>query len=145
MGMLINTADAFKELRDMESRFQSLFPSISSDIDSNVVAFSPAVNTREGDYAYHVEVDLPGMKKKDIHVEVKDNRLVISGERKSKKEVEEKGYYRSESSYGRFERSFTLPDNVDSENIDANSKDGVLEVVIPKKKRSKIGKKVDVK
>jgi HSP20 family protein len=58
------------------------------------------VNTRKGDYAYHVEVDLPGVQKKDIHVEVKDNRFMISEERKSEKEVKEEGYYRSESSYG---------------------------------------------
>ena len=61
----------------------------------------------------------------------------ISGERKTKKEVKEKDYYKKESSYGKFQRSFTLPDNTDPENIEANSKDGVLEVVIPKMERSK--------
>ena len=132
MGMLMNTVDAFKELREMEDRFHNLFPDISSSFETNVVGFSPSVNTREGDYAYHVEVDLPGVQKKDIKVEVKDNRLTISGERKSKKEVKEEGYYRLESSYGKFERSFTLPDGVDSENVKASCEDGVLEVTLPK-------------
>jgi HSP20 family protein len=72
------------------------------------------------------------MKKEDITVDVKDNAISISGERKIKDEVKEGDYYRVESSYGKFERSFSLPENVDIENIHANSEDGVLEVVIPK-------------
>jgi HSP20 family protein len=84
-----------------------------------------------------VEVDLPGVKKEDIHVDLKGDVLTISGERKTKKEVKEKDYYKMESSYGKFQRSFTLPENTDAENIDANSKDGVLEVIIPKVKKSK--------
>ncbi|MEA3404691.1 MAG: Hsp20/alpha crystallin family protein [Pseudomonadota bacterium] len=140
--MLLRTLDPFKELRDLEERFKTLSPTL---LDSSENGFSPSVNTREGDYAYHIEVDLPGVKKKDINVEVKDNRLIISGERKTKKEVKEDDYHRVESSYGRFERSFTLPSNVDAENVDASSKDGVLEVVLPKKERSKKGKTVEVK
>lgn len=142
MSMLLRTLDPFKELRDLEERFKTLSPTL---LDSSENGFSPSVNTREGDYAYHIEVDLPGVKKKDINVEVKDNRLIISGERKTKKEVKEDDYHRVESSYGRFERSFTLPSNVDAENVDASSKDGVLEVVLPKKERSKKGKTVEVK
>ncbi len=140
--MLINRVDPLNELRDMEERFHNLFPEISSSFETSVAGFSPSVNTREGDYAYHIEVDLPGVQKKDINVEVKDNRLMISGERKSKKEVKEEGYYRSESSYGKFERSFTLPEGVDAENVKASCEDGVLEVTLPKlvvdkKKKSK--------
>jgi HSP20 family protein len=132
MGMLMNRIDPLNELREMEDRFHNLFPTMSSSFDTNVVGFSPSVNTREGDYAYHIDVDLPGVEKKDIKVEVKDNRITISGERKSKKEVKEEGYYRSESSYGEFERSFTLPEEVDSENVKASCEDGVLEVTLPK-------------
>jgi len=144
MSMLLSKWEPFKELKEIEERFNQLFPK-GSEMETGLVDFSPSVNTREGDYAYHVEVDLPGVKKKDINVEVKDNRLIISGERKSKKEEKKDNYHRVESSYGKFERSFTLPDNVDAENVDANSKDGVLEVVIPKKERSKKSKKVAVK
>ncbi|HHT00349.1 MAG TPA: Hsp20/alpha crystallin family protein [Thiomicrospira sp.] len=140
--MLLRTLDPFKELRDLEERFRTSSPTL---LDTGESGFSPSVNTREGDYAYHIEVDLPGVKKKDINVEVKDNRLIISGERKTKKEVKEDDYHRVESSYGKFERSFTLPSNVDAENVDASSKDGVLEVVLPKKERSKKAKTVEVK
>ncbi|GIT97833.1 Hsp20/alpha crystallin family protein [Sulfurovum sp. TSL1] len=136
--MLLTKFDPMRDFRDLEERMASALnlPEIGSEL-SNVSGFSPSVNTREGDYAYHVEVDLPGVKKDDIHVDLKDNVLTISGERKNKKEVKEKDYYKKESSYGRFQRSFTLPDNTDAENIEANCKDGVLEVVIPKIERSK--------
>lgn len=99
---------------------------------SNLFDFKPKVNTIEGKAAYHVEVDLPGVKKEDIDVNVEDNVLTISGERKLKSETKEEDYYKIESSYGKFSRSFTLPEKVDFENIHANCEDGVLEVVIPK-------------
>jgi len=133
--MLLTKFDPMREFRDLEERLSSALklPDISSDFSS----FKPSVNTREGEYAYHIEVDLPGVKKDDINVDIKNDVLTISGERKTKKEVKEKDYYKMESSYGKFQRSFTLPDNVDTENIEANSKDGVLEVVIPKMEKSK--------
>ena len=94
--------------------------------------FVPTVNTREGRDAYHIDVDLPGVSKEDVDVSVDKNVLTISGKRESKNEVKEDDYYRVESAYGKFSRSFTLPENVDVENIRAASADGVLEVVIPK-------------
>jgi HSP20 family protein len=90
------------------------------------------VSTREGEFAYHVEVDLPGVKKEDISIDVKENTLLISGERSFKEERAEKDYYKIESSYGKFQRSFALPESVDVENIEASCLEGVLEVVIPK-------------
>ncbi|WP_373031897.1 Hsp20/alpha crystallin family protein [Sulfurovum sp.] len=136
--MLLTKFDPLNEFREFEGRLSDALKlqDMSNDF-SNVSDFSPSVNTREGEYAYHVEVDLPGVKKKDIHVDIKGNILTISGERKTKKEVKKKDYHKKESSYGKFQRSFTLPDNTDIENIEANSQDGVLEVVIPKMKRSK--------
>ena len=94
--------------------------------------FSPAINTREGEFAYHVEVDLPGMKKEEINIQVEENTLVISGERKVKEEIKEENYYKVESSFGTFSRSFSLPDNVDIEKIHAESTNGVLEIIVPK-------------
>ena len=101
---------------------------------NNLSEFSPTVNTREGKEAYHIEVDLPGIKKEDVDVKVEDNVLVISGKREFQEEVKEENYYKIESSYGNFSRSFSLPQKIDIENIKANSEDGVLEVIIPKLK-----------
>ena len=142
--MLLTKYDPFKELKEFENRFSDVFKLGSED---TLTSFAPAVNTREGEYAYHVEVDLPGVKKEDIHIDVSDNNvLTISGERKTKNEVSEKDYYKCESSYGSFTRSFTLPSNADVENITANSEDAVLEVVIPKVKEEKsASRKIAVK
>lgn len=131
--MLITRYQPFREFRDLTSRFNSIL----SDFDrweGEEGTFRPVVNTREGEFAYHVDVDLPGVKKEDIKINVTGNRLTMSGERHHKEEVKEEDYHRVESSFGRFERSFTLPDDADGENITAANKDGVLEVIIPKLK-----------
>lgn len=133
MSLFLSKFEPFKELKALERRIEDKWPALMA-FEANLAGFSPTVNTREGEYAYHIEVDLPGVKKDDIKVEVKDNRMTVSGERKTKEEVKKDDYYRVESSYGHFERSFTLPDSVDVENVKASSKDGVLEVVIPKLK-----------
>lgn len=146
--MLLTKFDPAKDLRELEERLMSAFnmPAQSKGELANISGFTPAVNTREGEFAYHIEVDLPGVNKKDIHVDLKDDVLTISGERKIKNEVKKKDYYKMESSYGKFQRSFTLPDNADSENIKANCEDGMLEVVIPKmKKIDKDVKKIEIK
>ena len=104
----------------------------SGDSETSYVDFTPAINSREGEFAYHIELDLPGAKKEDIDISVEGNRLIISGKREFKKELKEENYYKIESSFGSFSRSFELPEGVDVENIKANSEDGVLEVVIPK-------------
>ena len=103
-----------------------------SQAQQEVFDFVPAVNTREGDDAYYVDVDLPGVKKEDVEISVDENVLTIKGKRETKEEVKEENYYRIESKYGTFSRSFTLPEKVDVENIKASSEDGVLEIVIPK-------------
>lgn len=146
--MLITRFDPFKELRDMNKRYRYLsssFPELDNE-ESSISGFVPAMNTREGEFAYHIDIDLPGVKKEDIVVDVEDNLLKISGERHHKEETKEEDYYKLETSFGKFQRNFTLPDNVDVENIDASSKDGVLEIVLPKLKTpEKETKKIEVK
>ena len=114
---------------------------------SNTNKFTPSINTREGEFAYHIEVDLPGVSKENINVQIEDGSLVISGERKINKEVKEENYYKIESSFGSFSRSFSLPKEADIENIHAESKDGVLEVVVPKLQSAIVDKvkKVEIK
>jgi HSP20 family protein len=97
-----------------------------------VVDFVPAVNTREGKDAYYVDVDLPGVEKEDVDISVDKNILTVSGKRETKEEIKKDDYYRIESAYGTFSRSFTLPENVDVDKIKATNEDGVLEIVIPK-------------
>ena len=145
--MLVTRYNPLNDIRRSFDLFNSIVNSVETNRDeSSLVAFVPAVNTREGEYAYHVEVDLPGIKKEDIDIDVQNNVLTISGERKTKKEAKEEDYYKIESQYGKFSRSFTLPEKVDTENIHAESKNGVLEVIVPKlKEEEKKVKKIKVK
>lgn len=144
--MLLTKFDPLKDFKDLEERMMTAFKVPLGSTLTNVNGFTPSVNTREDKHAYHIEADLPGVKKEDIHVDIKDNILTISGERKTKSEVTEKDYHKIESFYGKFQRSFTLPEDADANNIDANSKNGMLEIMIPKsKKAEKETKKIEVK
>jgi len=147
--MLVTRYNPFREMNDFRRSFKQL-DSMLANVDSNNVnsftSFTPAVNTREGEFAYHVEVDLPGVKKEDIEVDVHDNIVTLSGERSIKNELKEENYYKVESDYGKFERSFSLPENTDVENIHAETADGVLELVIPKLKINEDKpKKIEIK
>ncbi len=137
--MLLTKFDPFKQFKDLERTIYS-YPS-----SEGVGGFIPIVNTREGENAYHIDVDLPGVNKDDIKVDIHKDILTISGERKTKEEVKEEDYYKVETSFGKFSRRFTLPDNADIENIDARSEDGVLEVIIPKLSEDKHKKTITIK
>lgn len=112
--------------------------------NTGISNFSPTVSTREGDYAYHIEIDLPGVKKDEINISNNNGILTISGERQFKNELKKDDYYKVESSYGKFQRSFNLPKDIDAENIEAKYDDGVLEIVIPKLVKAET-KKINIK
>jgi HSP20 family protein len=141
--MLVTRFDPFREIRELENRIFQNYAPVSAE--KGISAFTPNVNTREGEFAYHIDVDLPGVKKEDIKVDVKDGVLTISGERKFKNETKEEDYYKIETSFGKFSRTFTLPDDADIEHIEASSQDGVLEVVIPKLKKEENVRAIEVK
>lgn len=137
--MLLTKFDPFRQLKQIERNLYNY------QNNEAVSGFMPIVNTREGESAYHIDVDLPGVKKDDIKVDYNKGVLTISGERKLKEEIKEEDYYKVETSFGKFSRSFNLPDNVDIENIEARSDNGVLEVVVPKLKDEKNIKTITVK
>jgi len=92
----------------------------------------PAVNIREDEKAFYLELAVPGMNKNDLKIEVKDEVLTISAEQKDEKQEEHEGYRRREFSYSSFCRSFYLPEDVNGDKIGASYKDGILNVEIPK-------------
>lgn len=142
--MVVTRFDPFREIKELENRiFQNYVPTVQAEKGIN--AFTPSVNTREDEKAYYIEVDLPGVKKEDIKVDIKDNALTISGERKFKEEIKEEDYYKIETSIGKFSRTFTLPEDADIENIDAKNENGVLDIVIPKMKKEESVKTIEVK
>ncbi len=141
--MLLRRYRPINQFRDFRQSFELLNTILNSVENSQTEVgerydFTPAVNTREGEYAYHLELDLPGVKKEDIKVDIEDDKVVISGEKRLKDELKEENYYKVESFYGQFKRSFSLPEEADVENIHAQSKDGVLEVTIPKLQKSDV-------
>jgi len=90
------------------------------------------VNISETDKAYLVKADLPDVKKEDVKVTTDNGVLMLEGERRQEKREEGEKFHRVESSYGKFKRRFTLPEDAQSESIEANFKDGALTVQIPK-------------
>ena len=106
----------------------------------------PAVDVVESEKAYEVTAELAGIDEKNIEVKVANGILTMTGEKQEEKEEKEKNYYLQERHYGSFERSFEIPDDVDSDKIQATFKKGVLIVTLPKKvEAQKPAKKVEVK
>ncbi len=146
--MLVKRYEPFNDIRKSFDLVNAIMNSVAQTTqteEKEAMAFTPKVNTREGKEAYHIEVELPGIKKEEVEVKVEENVLTISGERNLRDEVKEEDYHKVESYYGKFSRSFTLPERVDVENIHAESTDGLLEVVIPKLKVDTSSKKIEIK
>jgi len=107
------------------------------DDDSGMGRWNPAVDLYEKDDYFVIKAELPGVDKKDIAIDLKDRVLTLSGERSYENEVKEDSYYRRERSYGKFQRAFTLPADVDSDKIKAEFKDGLLQIEVPKPEEQK--------
>jgi HSP20 family protein len=139
-----------KELEEMEKRLSSYFGHAPATIGGDkkeaitVTEWSPLVDITEDDKEYLVKAEIPEMKKEDIKVNVHEDVLTITGERKYEKEEKGKKYHRVERSYGSFMRSFTLPEDADGSKVSAEYKDGVLKVHLPKSEKAK-PKAVEVK
>jgi HSP20 family protein len=96
-------------------------------------AWRPAVDIYEDEAGFHLNAEVPGIKPEDITVDVENNVLTISGERKLESTREREGYHRVERYYGTFSRSFAMTDKVDVESIDAQYDNGVLKLTLPKR------------
>ena len=100
-------------------------------------SWAPAVDIYEKDGNIVLKAELPGVDPKDVDVRVENNLLTLRGERKFDTEVKRDNYHRVERSYGSFSRSFTLPNVVDTQNIKAEYRDGVLHMTLPKREEAK--------
>ena len=105
--------------------------------------WSPKVDVHETDKDILIDVEVPGLEKKDIKVEVKNNNLTISGESKSERKTEEAQTCRVERRYGKFERTFGLPDTVQTDKVTAAYKNGILNLTLPKTEKA-IPKEVQI-
>ena len=122
----------YRNLISLPDEIDHFFNGFGLDLNASDSVWSPSVDISETENQYEVKAEIPGLKKEDIKLSVEDNVLTLSGERKYENETEKKNYHRIERAYGKFERSFRLPREVDAGNIKANYKNGVLTVHIPK-------------
>jgi len=126
----------FRELEEMQTRLNRLFTDAPMrKIEDKGLFFSdwaPAVDIQETDNEYLIKAELPEMKKEDVKVEVLDGVLTIEGERTQEKEEKGKKFHKVERSYGKFVRQFALPTEVEGAKVQAEYKDGVLSVHLPK-------------
>jgi len=130
--------DPVRELNtfgDMNRLFDSFFSTQNGAVGSR--RWVPAMDLVEVGDALVLKADLPGLRREDVNIEVKDGILTISGERSDEHEEKADGYYRAERSFGSFSRTLTLPKGIEAEGIAADFADGVLEVKIPKPEERK--------
>ena len=139
--------DPFRELEGIQSRLNHLFgggDTPARDDDRFFGNWTPPVDIQETEKEYIVKADLLDVKKEDVKVELDGDMLTVEGERKQEKEEKTKRFHRTERAYGKFVRRFSLPTHVDSNNVKADFKDGVLNVHLPKTEAAK-PKAIDVK
>ena len=128
--------DPFQTMRDIMQWDALREPFLTPWIEPSG-AFAPAFEVKETKDAFEFKADVPGVEAKDIDVKLSNNRLTVSGKREAEKTDKTDTYYSYERSYGSFSRSFTIPEGANGDAVRADLKDGVLQVVVPKKPESK--------
>jgi HSP20 family protein len=131
----------------MPQTFSSLLDNFFNEAvtTKKVQGFTPQVDLWETKEAYEMELALPGVHKEDLHVEFQEGVLTVSGERKPRENAPAQKYHRVESNYGKFTRSFQLPEQVDASGIDAQFENGVLHISVPKVEEKVVKHQIAVK
>ena len=125
--------EMFSFRRPLSRVFDDFFlPRTNTEDGTLTWGWNPVVDIYDNEDNFVIKAELPGVSKKDIEIDIKDRVLTLKGERSADNEVKEDNYYRRERTYGRFEKSFTLPANVDPDKIKADYSDGVLKIEVPK-------------
>lgn len=129
--------------------FGKRFSDIMDEFFNDAVAtrrdtFTPSIDISETEKQFVIDVEVPGVDKKDIELSIENNTLTISGERKFEKKEDNKQYHRVESHYGTFSRTFSLPDNVKTESIHASYNNGILSITVDKSEQQ-MKKQISIK
>ena len=137
--MTIVRWEPLREISSLQTEMNRLFDTLfdaprtgGSSGNSTPRRWVPAMDLAETEDALVLRADLPGLSQEDVNLEIEDNVLTISGERKAEHSDRREGFYRMERAFGQFSRSLTLPKGIDAEAISASFDNGVLEVTIPK-------------
>jgi HSP20 family protein len=134
--------DAFFSQAEFRTDFNHLIKNLDTMFPSksfNNVVYNniPAVNVKENEGSFQIEIAAPGLKKEDFKLSLHENRLTVSAKQEETQEEKTEKYTRQEFNYTSFQRTFTLPKNVDGEKIEASYTDGILQVALPKKEELK--------
>jgi HSP20 family protein len=132
--------EPLRELSSLQNEMNRLFSAaFDAPTGGNGGArrWTPAMDLVETDDHFVLRADLPGMTESDVNIELEDNVLTVSGERKAEHEEKREGFYRVERSFGAFSRSLTLPKGIDPEAVTAEFQKGVLEIRVPKPEQRK--------
>jgi HSP20 family protein len=121
-----------RDLDHISNRFQRLFDEFPGFQHNVTDTFSPKIDISENEKSITIDAEIPGVPKENLKITLQDNILTIEGEKKKVSDEKDKNYYREERSFGKFKRSFTLPVEVDSENVDARFINGILEIKLNK-------------
>ena len=141
MGMTLVKWEPFRDLMAMQDRMTRLIDETLSRIMKEEVGkgvWSPPVDILERGNEVVLKIDLPGVSQNEIEVRVEENTLIVQGERRFIKEVLDESYIQIERPYGTFRRVFNIPRAIDQENVKASSKDGVLQVILPKRQGAQL-------
>ena len=131
--------------REFDHLFESFFPTRSDTSEGTESAvWAPRTDLSETEEAYLIHLDLPGLKKDDVEISVHDGTLSVSGERRHEETEEGRTFVRVERSYGRFYRSFSLPQTINADGIEATFEDGVLTIHVPKAEELK-PRRIDIR
>jgi HSP20 family protein len=138
---LVTRWDPFREYVSLQDRVNRLFREAQGgdgrEESLTTSTFAPAVDVYEDEHNVTLKIEVPGIDEKDIDVRIENNTLTVQGERKFSKEEKEENFRRVESRYGSFTRTFTLPNTVDSERVEAHYDKGVLKIQLAKKSEAK--------
>ena len=134
----------FNQYPALTDFFEALEKNFFNTAEERYQGDVPAVNIKEENDKFVLEMAAPGMKKNDFHISLEENVLTISSEKKEEKEEKNDNYTRREFFYNTFTRSFTLPENVDVENIKADYKNGILTLNLPKKEEAKVTREIKI-
>ncbi|KAB0242965.1 Hsp20/alpha crystallin family protein [Microcystis aeruginosa EAWAG127a] len=133
--------EPFREVESLQKEMNRLFDRlVPTDVGNGEkvgLSFIPAAEVTETPEAVQLKLEIPGMEAKDLNVEVTADSLTINGERKSEIKTEEEGFTRTEFRYGKFHRVIPLPARVDNNNVNAEYKDGILNLTLPKAEEEK--------
>lgn len=137
--MQLTRWDPVREIDELSTRVNRLMG--ATQFNGELADWIPASNITEDEKEYRIRLELPDVKKEDVHVKVENGALVIEGERKEEKEEKGLKFHRREMIYGKFLRRFVLPEEVDEARVQANFRDGMLNLVLTKTKTTSVKSK----